>query len=282
MLIGWVGGKTRLSRQIISIFPEHTRYIEPFFGSGSVFFNKNKVKENLINDINGDLTNLYEVVRDYPQELIRLTKYTINSESQFNRFYELYYNEKEKYKSLSPSMRALIYFYLIKNSFNNLGKTYSIYGSSWNNDGLLETIEKVSNKLSGTTITSRDYKEALIQSNSSTLAYIDPPYIITIKDKSYYYEYTLTEEEHCNLRDILVSNETNYKWVLSYDIHPLVDKLYSNLNNIFINKTVEVFQSSINKSKRQLKENGYNNSFKQEYIITNYPIINSAPLFSEL
>lgn len=56
--------------------PPHTTYLEPFFGSGAVFFNKPKSTVETINDIDGQVVNFFKVIRERPQELAALAYFT--------------------------------------------------------------------------------------------------------------------------------------------------------------------------------------------------------------
>lgn len=280
MLLRWVGGKSKLAEEIISTFPPHSRYIEPFFGAGWVFFKKPNAKENIINDINSDLINLYNVVRTSPQELARLIHYTPKHESQFDEYVNLFFNKRPEYATLPDTMRALIFYYLVKNSFNALFKIFSVGSTGWNGDGVIETMWQVHEKLKNTDILNRDVMDILQNfTNSSTLVYLDPPYAVTIQDAQYYYQYVMAEKAHTDLRDFLVGNSAKFMWVMSYDIHPFVDKLYAGANGIHMIKTSEQFQSSINKNK-STDGADRTNAFRQEYLITNFDVRDVAPLFS--
>lgn len=78
-VLKWTGSKWRMANKIISLMPEHKCYIEPYFGSGAVFFKKDKNCNNeIINDLDGNVVNLFKVIRDNPDELakaINLTPY---------------------------------------------------------------------------------------------------------------------------------------------------------------------------------------------------------------
>ena len=63
------GGKWRVAEWILSFFPKHKVYLEPFFGSGAVFFNKEPSYIETINDIDGNIVNLFTVCREHPKEL---------------------------------------------------------------------------------------------------------------------------------------------------------------------------------------------------------------------
>lgn len=281
MLVPWIGGKSKLASQIIGTFPPHTRYIEPFFGGGWVFFKKSSVKESFINDINGDLINLYRIVRDRPHELIRQITLTPKSEDEFNQF-QLLYIDKDAWLRTDEVRRALVYFFLIKNAFNaNPANTFGVKATgNWGSDGLLETLHFVSAKLQNATILNRDFMSVLSDyASSESLVYLDPPYAVTIKGGETYYEYVLPKERHVELRDALLTGIKAFNWVLSYDIHEFVTELYKDIPGVFMHKTSEVFQSSINKHGKYVDENTYDTAFKSEYLITNFDIQQQVPLF---
>ena len=63
-------------------------YIEPFAGSGAVFFNKNPGAVETINDLDGDVVNLFWVLREQPDELKRALKLTPYSRDEYDRSFE--------------------------------------------------------------------------------------------------------------------------------------------------------------------------------------------------
>lgn len=87
-ILKYPGGKWRISEWIISHFPPHKVYCEPFFGSGAVFFNKTPTYIETINDIDGNIVNFFKVCREYPDELARLIELTPFSREEFENCYE--------------------------------------------------------------------------------------------------------------------------------------------------------------------------------------------------
>ena len=60
---GWLGGKSRLSRTIVEMMPEHKTYVEVFGGAGWVLFKKTPSRAEVINDVNDNLVNLYRILK---------------------------------------------------------------------------------------------------------------------------------------------------------------------------------------------------------------------------
>lgn len=69
MILRRLGNKQAIAHKIIPYFPDHKIYIEPFFGSGGMFFNKPKAKYNIVNDLDSDVFNLFQVVMNQKDEL---------------------------------------------------------------------------------------------------------------------------------------------------------------------------------------------------------------------
>ena len=69
MILRRLGNKSKIAHEIQKYFPAHEIYIEPFFGAGGMFFNKPKAKYNIINDLDSDVFNLFQVVMNQKEEL---------------------------------------------------------------------------------------------------------------------------------------------------------------------------------------------------------------------
>ena len=65
------GSKWSIANWIISFFPEHHSYLEAFFGSGAVLFNKPRSNIETVNDLDGNVVNLFEWIRKDPERLAR-------------------------------------------------------------------------------------------------------------------------------------------------------------------------------------------------------------------
>ena len=88
-LVPWLGGKARLATRIIARLEaiHHRCYAEPFVGMGGVFLRrKMRPKSEIINDRNGEIVNLFRVVREHPAEFSRQFEWSIPSRQEFERF----------------------------------------------------------------------------------------------------------------------------------------------------------------------------------------------------
>ena len=95
-ILHYPGSKWRLADWIVSFFPEHVTYLEPYFGSGAVLFSKNRSQIETINDIDGEMINLFTMIREQPDELIRLIELTPFSREEYDLSYEACTDELEQ------------------------------------------------------------------------------------------------------------------------------------------------------------------------------------------
>lgn len=87
-ILKYPGAKNRLAEWIVSFIPEHKVYLEPYFGSGAVFFNKPISKIETINDLDGEVYNLFKVIREFPDELAKYTEMTPYCRDEYEMAYQ--------------------------------------------------------------------------------------------------------------------------------------------------------------------------------------------------
>lgn len=198
-LAGYIGGKRKLAKKIINVINQipHERYVEPFLGMGGIFLRRNKiVGEEVINDINKDIINLFRVVQRHKDALIELCQWQLSSRDEF---YRLRTFSKE---SLTDIERAFCFLYLQKHSFG--GKinhsSLNISRSSFNIYLLEKKIRLLHKRLSKVFIECSPYDEFIIrQDKSNTLHYLDPPYLGTER----YYGNQFSKDDFYKIADML-------------------------------------------------------------------------------
>lgn len=82
-IIPWIGGKRRLAKNLLPLFPAHSCYVEPFCGAAALFFLKDPAETEVLNDINGELVRLYRVIQHHLEEFIRQFKWALVSREMF-------------------------------------------------------------------------------------------------------------------------------------------------------------------------------------------------------
>lgn len=175
-IVPWMGGKRRLAASIIDTFPEHQCYVEVFGGGAAVLFEKQQSKVEVLNDINGDLVNLYRVIQHHLEEFMRQFRWAVSSRQVFE------WEKAKAPETLTDIQRAARFFYLQKLSFGAkpTSRTFGTATTSRARLNLLRLEEDLSAahlRLSGVTIEQLPWQEVIRRyDRPHTLFYLDPPY----------------------------------------------------------------------------------------------------------
>lgn len=212
-IIQYHGGKWMLAPWIISHFPEHKIYVEPYGGAASVLLRKEPSHIEVYNDLNGDLVNLFKVLRnkDTALELIRLIELT-----PWARV-ELEESRKRSDDVVENCRRMIVESFMSRGvgEFLNGGtsgfRTYvktnleaSNYYKLWRN--MPQSIAQIVDRIQGNVIIeNRDALDVMQQHDSEvTLHYVDPPYTeSTRSDDGDDYAFEMTEDEHRKMAAVL-------------------------------------------------------------------------------
>jgi len=110
-IIPWLGGKRRLADTIIPRFPPHTCYVEVFAGGAALYFLRPPAEVEVINDVNGELVNLYRVVQRHLEEFVRQFKWALSSREVFK------WTQDTPPDTLTDIQRAARFYYLQHQAF---------------------------------------------------------------------------------------------------------------------------------------------------------------------
>lgn len=174
--LSYIGGKNRLAKQLIAMFPEHTTYVEAFAGGAQVLFHKDPSKVEVVNDLDGDIVNFFRVCQLHHEELVRYLHFILVS----RKWFELL--KATDPVSLTDIQRAARYLYRLKNSFASLVRNphyhwHVVQPPGFNLERLPELLENVHKRLARVQIECLPYEEVLTRyDRPATLFYLDPPY----------------------------------------------------------------------------------------------------------
>lgn len=208
-ILKYPGAKWRLSDWIIHYFPEHKVYCEPFFGSGAVFFNKKPSYIETINDIDGNIVNLFKVCREHPEELAQLMELTPFAREEFENCYDM-----ECADVVERARRTLVRFHQSFGTSNHTRKSWrnvQTYGGPrvatvWNY--LPDTIRECTERLKNAQIENTDAIKLIKRYNhENTLIYCDPPYLKSLRTRNMYAN-EMTDEQHIELLDTIKQSKS--------------------------------------------------------------------------
>jgi len=256
--IKWVGGKSRLRKQIISMLPPHDCYVEVFAGAAWVLFAKEPSRVEVLNDIDGEVVNFFRVVKETPHEFIASFEWDLVSREEFERLRDT------DPAGLDPVARAHRFFYLVmagwggeldkprfQTSVTDRGHGNRLIGALSN---LRERIIPVYNRLRTVIIEHLDWRECVDRYDKEpTVMYLDPPY----PGNNCNYRFNLRRwSDHRELVERMA--EAKAKWILTtYDL-PELRELFASFH-----VTAVDFPSGMP---------GRNGRRNREIIVTNYDL----------
>ncbi|WP_257977890.1 DNA adenine methylase [Burkholderia gladioli] len=176
-IIPWLGGKRRLADKLIPLFPPHDCYVEAFCGGAALYFLRPMpAPVEVLNDVKGDLVNLYRVVQNHLEEFVRQFKWALSSRQIFE------WHKATRAETLTDIQRAAQFFYLQHHAFGGkvTGQTFGT-ATTTPSVNLLRIEENLSaahlRLAGGTTIENLPWLEcAQRYDRAHTFIYMDPPY----------------------------------------------------------------------------------------------------------
>jgi len=283
----WAGGKSWLIEHIEPLLPPYLSsnsftYVEPFVGSGAMLFwfldRFPKMEKAIINDLNGDLINVYRTIALQPEELISILDilqkeyHLLEDDEDGKKIY--YYDKRDKFnlRDCSNVDHAALFIFLNRTCFNGLYRVnksnkYNVPMGRYKNPTICDrsNLLAVSEALKKVEIRCGDYADTLIESGNP-IYYFDPPYK-PISVSSSFGAYTkdgfgdgdqFRLKEFCDILD-----GKGYKWVLSNsDVREnggdnFFDDMYSKYNILRVN------------AKRSINSNKDGRGLVSEIIINN-------------
>ena len=265
-IVKWVGGKRQLMFELLKNMPEnYNRYFEPFIGGGALFFEL-QPENAYISDMNEELINLYQVVRNNVDELVAdLQKHDISKEY----FMEIRNIDRtEEYENWSDIQKASRFIYLNRTCFNGMYRVnskgeFNVPFGHYKNPRILDenNLINCSQLLQRTEIRHADFSEILKKVKKGDFVYFDPPYV-PLSETSSFTSYTkdgFDMDMQFKLRDVCDELDSmGVKFLLSNSDTKLVNELYENYN------IKKVFAS------RQINANADGRGKITEVLVRNY------------
>lgn len=209
-ILKYPGAKWGLSKWILSFFPDHHSYLEPFFWSGAVFFHKPSSDIETINDLDGNVVNFFACIRQDPERLAREIAFLPYARS----IYEKAFSEEPE----DPFDRAVNFCVRLnmshgfrtngekvgwKNDVHGRERAYAV--KEWN--ALPQCIMEAAERLKEAQIEQMDAVQLIRRFNhKDVLIYCDPPYVLQ-KRHGKQYRCEMDDSEHSQLLDALLKHQ---------------------------------------------------------------------------
>lgn len=220
-VIKYPGSKWSIANWIISHFPSHHSYLEPFFGSGAVLFTKKRSSIETVNDLDKDVVNLFRQIRENTEKLADTIYWTPYARSEYERAWAAQYTETD------PFQRAVDFYVrmMMGHGFRTTGEKVG-----WKNDvqgreaayaagywcKTPEMIFEAAERLRKVQIENLPAVDLIRRFNfPNVLIYADPPYVLSTRHGKQY-RHEMTDEQHEELLDTL-SNHRGPVLLSGYD-----------------------------------------------------------------
>ncbi len=207
------------------MIPEHTCYVEVFGGAAALLLNKPPSPMEVYNDIDSELVNLFEVIRDDVDAFVKQADWLLYS----RELYEKWKSDLKNGNVLEDRVeRALRFWYLMRSSFaahpykgwafcRNVGRNRPLSLAN-----AIGSIRAIHDRLRTVEIDHLDFRRCIKNRDGpETFMFLDPPYL----DAEEYRLGAFTLQDHTDLADIL--HHMKSKWLLTIGDHPKIRKLYT-------------------------------------------------------
>lgn len=291
--IKWAGGKGSLITQLQTFFPEVlrnnkiNRYIEPFLGGGAILIEVLQtypVEEAYAFDINKDLINAYNRVKDSVESLIKILgkmekeylRGTIEQRKQY------YYQKREEYNSYEISKntksvkRAAQFIFLNRTCFNGLYRVnrngkFNVPIGSYKNPKICDkdNLRKLSKLLQCVTFQYGDYKNSYSYVTNNSFVYFDPPYRPLTRTSNFtsYSKEIFDDEKQKELAKFYESLDKKKAKLMLSNSNPK----NSNKKDTFFDELYKEFMIKEVQAKRMINVNAKARGLVSEIVVMNYP-----------
>ncbi|MGL5397312.1 MAG: DNA adenine methylase [Shewanella sp.] len=236
----WPGGKGRVLAELLKILPEGDCLVEPFVGSGTVFLNTNYPRY-ILADINEDLINTMEVVRDRP-EVILTTLLFMFGNVKADYYYQTrdMFNQRKTCADKDQNYKlaqATAFIFLNRHGFNGLVRynqdgTFNVPYGHYNRaykprDEIIGFSKKAKDAKAEFLV--QDFVTTIEQAPDGSVIYADPPYIPLSETSAFssYHTAPFGKEQHIKLAAVLrAAKARGCKVVLSNSDTELTREIY--------------------------------------------------------
>ena len=207
-LIKYPGSKWSLTDWITGFFPEHHSYLEPFFGSGAVLFNKEPSNIETVNDLDDEVVNLFSCIKEDPEKLVRLVYLTPYSRVEFE---QAYIPAKERFEKAAKFITRCDMGHGFRTNGEKVGFKMDIQGREaayavkhWNQ--IPELLLQCAERLKMVQIENRPAVDVIKRfSFPNVLIYCDPPYVLSTRHGKQS-RCEMTEDDHIELLETLTKH----------------------------------------------------------------------------
>lgn len=270
---GYYGAKVRIASHIINSLPPHNAWVEAFCGSAALTIAKKPASIEIINDLDDQIINLFEQLRNNSKKLISAVSLTPYARKE-------YFNAKQVDDLIDPLEKARRFLIstmmTVNGAVGETGAGFS-FSQSYSRDSrearvnrwynLPNRLENVVERLKSVRVENRDARELLgmFVNKPATLFYMDPPYLL---DRSHKYKHDIDEEFHVELLEL--SNISKCMMLISSYDNDLYSEMLSPKNGwtkiVIETNTADTSGRKYERKEVLWKNQQFENAFKKNRV----------------
>ncbi len=266
-VVKWAGGKRQIIDELLKRVPRgYNRYFEPFVGGGALLF-KLLPEDAVINDYNKELMNMYEVIRDNVDALIKDLKKHRNTKEYYYKIRNID-REPQLYKKMSPVERASRFIYLNRTCYNGLYRVnsrgeFNVPFGNYKNPVWLdeENLKLMSHYLQRISILNGDFEIIKGLVSEGDFVYFDPPYV-PLSETASFTSYTN--------KGFTLEDQKRLKLLCDYLDSIGAKFMLSNSYTEFTLRLYKRYHVEIVRARRAINSNGKKRGEINEIIVRNY------------
>lgn len=215
------GSKWNIAAKLVELIPPHKSYVEPYFGSGAVLFSKPPSRIETINDLDSDVVNLFQCIREDPESLARLVMMTPYSREAYDKSFMSVPltglpSGDDRFRKACRFLTRMWQAYGSRNDGYRSGWKYDVIGrermySLWDWYCLPEWIVEVAERLRKVQIEHKPALEVIQRfDDSGIFMYLDPPYLLGTRSHKQYRH----EMEDADHEELLKAVRRSKAWIM--------------------------------------------------------------------
>lgn len=212
-ILKYPGSKWNIVNQLVARIPEHHSYVEPYFGSGAVLFNKPLSDIETINDLDSRVTNLFRCIQSDSERLARMVMTTPFSREVYDtQFKDIDVLHQDNFQHASNFLICCWQGHGFRTNGYKVGWKNDVIGRErayalWNWYRLPEWIIDIAERLKQVQIENRPALKVIQRFNyDGVFMYIDPPYLLNTRSGKQY-RHEMTDKDHEELLKELLKSK---------------------------------------------------------------------------
>lgn len=213
-VLNYPGSKWNIASKLVELVPSHHSYLEPYFGSGALLFNKQASNIETVNDLDGEVVNLFKCIQHDSERLSRFVMTTPFSREVYNRQFDPEDSYEDPFQRAAKFLIRCWQGYGFRTNGHKVGWKTDVQGRErayalWNWYRLPNWIIEIAERLRTVQIENQPALKVIERfNNPRVFMYLDPPYLLSVRSaRQKQYKHEMTDTDHEVLLKTILSSQ---------------------------------------------------------------------------